>query len=85
MIADGEMLESCTIVTTEPNEVGAKVHDRIPVIVPAKDHAWLSADTLIDDAKAMLRAHPIEGFFARCVSTKVNSVKNQGPSILIAD
>jgi putative SOS response-associated peptidase YedK len=31
----GEILESCTIVTTTPNERVVPVHDRMPVILPA--------------------------------------------------
>ena len=32
---DDGWLYSCTIITTEPNELVAKVHDRMPVILPA--------------------------------------------------
>jgi putative SOS response-associated peptidase YedK len=30
---EGEPVESCTLITTEPNELAAKVHDRMPVIL----------------------------------------------------
>jgi putative SOS response-associated peptidase YedK len=30
----GELIESCTIITTAPNELVAQVHDRMPVILP---------------------------------------------------
>jgi putative SOS response-associated peptidase YedK len=30
----GELVESCTIITTSPNELVAPVHDRMPVILP---------------------------------------------------
>jgi len=32
----GEVIESCTIITTQPNDVVAPVHDRMPVIVPRR-------------------------------------------------
>ena len=31
----GEILESCTVITTTPKELVAPVHDRMPVILPA--------------------------------------------------
>ena len=34
--AEGGWLYSCTIVTTTPNEVVSKVHDRMPVILPRR-------------------------------------------------
>ena len=44
-VEDG-WLYSCTIVTTTPNEVVAKVHDRMPVILPVAEAeaAWLRPD-----------------------------------------
>jgi putative SOS response-associated peptidase YedK len=38
----GKVIESCTILTTEANEVLAPVHDRMPVIVASEDYdLWL--------------------------------------------
>jgi putative SOS response-associated peptidase YedK len=40
---EGDAIETCVIVTTAANEVAAKYHDRMPVIVDASDHArWLN-------------------------------------------
>jgi len=42
---DGEIIESCTILTTGPNSVVADLHDRMPVIVtPDKYDVWLDPD-----------------------------------------
>ena len=39
---DGEQLETCTIITGEPNEVSASIHNRMPVILDAENFAfWL--------------------------------------------
>src|SRR6187399_1605188 len=39
-------LESCTVLTTEANELAAKVHDRMPVILDPVDYeAWLNPET----------------------------------------
>jgi putative SOS response-associated peptidase YedK len=38
----GEIIESCTIITTTPNELVAPVHDRMPVILPPDaETVWL--------------------------------------------
>lgn len=38
----GIWIESCTILTTRPNEVARRVHDRMPVILPPQHYAtWL--------------------------------------------
>src|SRR5438132_861988 len=42
---DGEIIESCTILTTGPNSLVADLHDRMPVIVtPDKYDVWLDPD-----------------------------------------
>src|SRR5258706_9914962 len=43
--ASGEVVRSCTIITTTPNEVCAAIHDRMPVIVGPEDYGkWLGED-----------------------------------------
>jgi putative SOS response-associated peptidase YedK len=40
--ADGERIESCTIITTDANELVREIHDRMPVILDPGDYApWL--------------------------------------------
>ena len=40
--ADGQPLETCTILTTTPNEVVQRIHDRMPVILPSSAYSvWL--------------------------------------------
>lgn len=42
---DGQIIESCTILTTKPNSVVADLHDRMPVIVaPGRYELWLDPD-----------------------------------------
>src|SRR5258708_22668206 len=35
---EGQIIESCTILTTTPNSVVADIHNRMPVIVPPDKH-----------------------------------------------
>ncbi len=40
--AEGELLETCTVITTTPNECVARFHDRMPVILSDADlDLWL--------------------------------------------
>ena len=44
--SDGHPVESCTILTTEPNELVRSVHDRMPVILePDGYDPWLAPDS----------------------------------------
>ncbi|MEO5694600.1 MAG: SOS response-associated peptidase [Usitatibacter sp.] len=77
---DGEPVETFTIVTTEANESVARIHDRMPVILPldAVD-TWLTAPP--DEARAVLK--PYDGELQlRAVGKHVSNVKNEGPECL---
>jgi putative SOS response-associated peptidase YedK len=81
---DGEPVETCTILTTVPNEVLEPLHDRMPVIVaPARYADWLAEGPLGPDAaETILLPHPADGMEAVAVSGLVNSPKNDGPRCL---
>ena len=53
---EGARLVSCTIITTDANEIVAPVHDRMPVVLPDGDAEaeWLSDDTGPEDARSLL-------------------------------
>jgi putative SOS response-associated peptidase YedK len=41
---DGGELESCVVLTTAPNDLLARVHDRMPVVIPdGLEEAWLAS------------------------------------------
>jgi putative SOS response-associated peptidase YedK len=81
---DESAVESCTIITTDANGTVRPIHDRMPVILPARDHArWL--DPAVADKSVlleMLRPYPESEMTARAVSERVNSPKNEGPECL---
>lgn len=79
-----ESLRSCTIITTTPNETMAKLHDRMPVLLPASAwDEWLDPgnDDLETLGKLLVPAPP-EVITTYPVSTQVNSVRNKGPELI---
>jgi putative SOS response-associated peptidase YedK len=80
----GQPLESCTIVTTRPNDLVAPIHDRMPVILPPADYGvWLAArEADASAATELLRPYPSPDLEAVDVSRAVNDTKNDGPECL---
>ncbi|MEO7093657.1 MAG: SOS response-associated peptidase [Polyangiales bacterium] len=73
-----------SILTTEPNALVARVHDRMPVVIPVSDaDRWLTATDPVDVA-AMLRPPPDDALLATEVSKRVNVVGNDDPACLAA-
>lgn len=81
---DGELLDSCTLLTTTPNELMAPIHDRMPVILAPEHRAdWLAAaPEAADSLHALLRPFPAAAMTAWPVSTLVNSPRNDGPELV---
>jgi putative SOS response-associated peptidase YedK len=78
---DGEVLDTCTILTTAACVSLRDVHERMPVIVPGVDHArWL--DCANSDARDLLATWSGETLRAYQVSTRVNAVRNDDPGLL---
>lgn len=82
-----DWLYSCTIITTEPNEVVAKVHDRMPVVLPGPDAeaAWLSPDLGAEDAVAMCVPLDGERMEGAPANPRLNKVGKgiEGPELLV--
>ena len=80
----GEPLETCTIITTEPNDLMRPIHNRMPVILtPADYDGWL--DPTIQQAetlKPLLRPCSSENMAAYPVSTLVNNPRHDVPECL---
>jgi putative SOS response-associated peptidase YedK len=82
-LESGANLETCTILTTTPNELTATVHDRMPVILEATTwQRWLDdappgtpfTDLFLSYSAAEMEAFP--------VSKRVNSPANEGPDLI---
>jgi putative SOS response-associated peptidase YedK len=85
---DDGWLYSCTIVTTTPNELVAKVHDRMPAILPGPEAeaAWLRPDLEPVEAIAMCAPLPAARMQSAPASPKLNKVGKgvEGPELLVA-
>ncbi len=79
-----EAINSCTILTTEANEVLRPVHDRMPVILHPDDYeVWLGADAReLELVKEVLRPYPAEEMIGYPVSSSINSPRNQGAELV---
>ena len=82
--AGAEPLRTCTVLTTEPNELVSTLHDRMPVVL-ARDacDVWLEpAVTDVDLLVGLLRPCPPDVLEMWPVSTAVNSVRNDGAALV---
>ena len=81
----GDIVRSCTIITTEPNELLRPIHNRMPVILPKElESFWL--DDEVQDPFALgdiLSPSPAEAMQAYEVSSLVNRPSNEGPEVAI--
>jgi len=69
----GEVIESCTVLTTEANSDLAGVHHRMPVILdPARFSAWLDPDSNLEVLKALIVSVPNGTLERRAVTRYVN-------------
>jgi putative SOS response-associated peptidase YedK len=71
--SEDDVLRSCTIITTEANEVVAPVHERMPVILTGDDAwRWLNPGPAAT-VKGLLKPYPAEAMRAYPVGKDVNS------------
>ncbi|MFB6206781.1 MAG: SOS response-associated peptidase [Haloglomus sp.] len=75
---------SVTILTTEPNDLMADLHDRMPVVLrPDEEARWLEADP--EERAALCRPYPDDDLAAYRIGTAVNDPTNDHPGIVERD
>lgn len=81
---DGSEIRSCTIITTEPNERLAEIHNRMPVILPEEQHRrWLKPDEGDpNELKSLLIPYASDKMTAYPVSRLVNNPANDVPACI---
>ncbi|HLU22896.1 SOS response-associated peptidase [Lederbergia graminis] len=79
-----QTIQSCTIITTEANDVVKDIHDRMPVILTQEsEQIWL--DRSIEDSellKTQLVSYPADEMELYPISSLVNSPKNDRREII---
>jgi putative SOS response-associated peptidase YedK len=77
----GDVVESCTLLTTEANDLVRPLHDRMPVILAPADYPlWL--DPEVNDPgppASLLVPFQASAMAGRPVSPRVNAVRNDDP------
>jgi len=80
----GDALVSCTVLTTEPNNLLEPIHDRMPVIVqPERYRRWLDPMTPLPAVQDMTRSYPSELLRAWRITTLVNDPEVDDESVLM--
>ena len=82
---EGELVHSCAIVTTRPNDLVAPIHDRMPVMLtPSLEDVWLDEAEQDPLALTALVAEPYraEDMAARFVAPMVNSAGFDAPECI---
>lgn len=81
----GELLETCTIITTEANEVLKPVHDRMPVILHSKDYdEWLDKEMKdTERLQNLLKPYAATEMSSHSVSKSVNIPETNLPELIL--
>lgn len=86
---DGGEIDTCTILTTSPNDLVEPIHDRMPCILSQESWpAWLGTSEEpvgaheIDSIQSLLGPFPAESISKTRVSAAVNSATAEGPDCI---
>jgi putative SOS response-associated peptidase YedK len=82
---DGSEIRSCTIITTEPNELVEQIHNRMPAILSPSGYTdWLQmGENDPNLLTSLLQPYPSEEMAAFPVSKQVNSPQNDTPEVIL--
>ena len=82
--ATGELHPTFTIITTEPNELMASIHNRMPVILPDRtaEQAWLDDGHRLAVYQELLQPYDAAGMREYVVSKRINSPANNDAEVL---
>ncbi|MBC8032175.1 MAG: SOS response-associated peptidase [Pyrinomonadaceae bacterium] len=78
----GASINSCSIITTAPNELLATIHDRMPVMLaPEAQDRWMR-DSGPEELMQLLAPFPADAMKSFPVSSKVNHAQVDEPSLV---
>lgn len=81
---EDEAIASCTILTTESNELMRPIHHRMPVILDPKDYdKWLDPEVQKPESlQSLLQPYKSEEMTFYPVTAKVNNAKTDSPDCI---
>jgi len=75
--------ETFTIITTTPNELCSKVHDRMPVILKEPDFSmWINPETPIEEVGSLIQSYAADEMECYPVSSLVNSPRTDSETLI---
>lgn len=82
---DGSQVKTCTIITTEPNDLMSLIHNRMPAILHPRDYArWLDPSPQTPESlQPLIQPYPADKMTAHPVSTMVNKPENDIPELVV--
>lgn len=84
--ATEDWYKTFTIITTEPNEMVGKLHDRMPVILTKEEEQiWLNGDVPMKDLIELCNPFPAVEMDIYRVSKEVNNVKNNHCDLILPE
>jgi putative SOS response-associated peptidase YedK len=81
---DAQLKKTFTIITTRPNNLAARYHDRMPaMLLPENEARWLDSCSLSpDETEELLVPYPEEDLIAFRVSRVLNDPRRDDPSLI---
>jgi putative SOS response-associated peptidase YedK len=77
-------LQTCTLLTTTPNETMKPIHNRMPAIIDASDYdLWLDTSAPLPAVQSLLRPYRDDALVTNPVSTYVNKPSNEGAECIL--
>ncbi|MBW4692135.1 MAG: SOS response-associated peptidase [Lyngbya sp. HA4199-MV5] len=81
--SDDDVVETCTILTTQANELLEPIHDRMPVVLaPDEYEPWLDSTTPAESLQRLLHPYDASAMKGYPVNPIVNSPKHDSPECL---
>ena len=82
---DGQVVESCSILTTIANGLMAPIHDRMPVVLPGREGVgvWLDVGSSQGAISGLLLPCASDVLVKHAVSDYVNSPAHTGPECVV--
>ena len=82
--SNGEVVESCTVITTDASPSLNEIHDRMPVILDREQFGfWLDNEFFDNDKLQSMLTPMADGLMnAQAISRQVNHVRNDDPACL---